>query len=57
MVNRLATWVLTTLDPDGTFVSQSKKYIDKLADTFRRLFNEDPPKGYKIPLGKMITQR
>ena len=31
-------------DPDGTFVSQLKKYIDKLADTDKRLFNEDPPK-------------
>ena len=31
-------------DPDGTFVSQPKKYIDKLADTYKRLFNEDPPK-------------
>ena len=30
-------------DPDGTFVSQPKKYIDKLADTCKRLFNEDPP--------------
>ena len=29
-------------DPDGTFVSQPKKYIDKLADTCKRLFNEDP---------------
>ena len=34
-------------DPDGTFVSQPKKYIDKLADTYKRLFKEDPPKGYK----------
>ena len=39
-------------DPDGIFVSQPKKYIDKLADTQRRLFNDDPPKGYKTPLGK-----
>ena len=39
-------------DPDGTFVSQPKKYIDKLADTNRRLFNDDPPKGYKTPLDK-----
>ena len=37
-------------DPDGTFVSQPKKYIDKLADTYKRLFNEDPPKDYKTPL-------
>ena len=35
-------------DPDGTFVSQPKKYIDKLA----WLFSEDPPKGYKTPLDK-----
>ena len=39
-------------DPDGTFVCQAKKYIDKLADTYIRLFNEDPPKGYKTPLEK-----
>ena len=39
-------------DPDGTFVSQPKKYIDKLADTYKRLFNEDPLKGYKTPLNK-----
>ena len=39
-------------DPDGTFVSQPKKYIDKLADTYKRLFNEDPPKGYKTSLDK-----
>ena len=37
-------------DPDGTFVSQHKNYIDKLADTYKRCFNEDPPKGYKIHL-------
>ena len=35
-------------DPDGTFVSQPKKYIDKLADIYKRLFNEDPPKGSRI---------
>ena len=39
-------------DPDGTFVSKPEKYIDKLADTYKRLFNEDPPKGYKTPLDK-----
>ena len=39
-------------DSDGTFVSQPRKYIDKLADTYKRLFNEDPPKGYKTPLDK-----
>ena len=39
-------------DPDGTFVSKPKKYIDKLADTYKKLFNEDPPKGYKTPLDK-----
>ena len=41
-------------DPDRTFVSQPKKYtpIDKLAYTYRRLFNEDPPKGYKTSLDK-----
>ena len=39
-------------DPDGTFGSQPRKYIAKLADTYRRLFNDDPPKGYKTPLDK-----
>ena len=33
-------------------LSQPKKYIDKLGDTYKRLFNEDPPKGYKTPLDK-----
>ena len=39
-------------DPDGTFVSQPKKYNDKLADSYKRLFNDDPPNGYKSPLDK-----
>ena len=39
-------------DPDGTFVSQPKKYIDKLADTYRRLLIDDPPKGHKTSLDK-----
>ena len=44
-------------DPDGTFVSQPKKYIDKLADTYKRLFNEDPPKGYNFedPDGTLLA--
>ena len=39
-------------DPDGTFVSQPRKYIDKLTDTYKRLFNEDLPRDYKTPLDK-----
>ena len=39
-------------DSDGTCVSQPKKYIGKFADTYKRLFNDDPPKGYKTPLDK-----
>ena len=39
-------------DPDGTFISQPKKYIDKLANTYKRLFNDDTPIGYKTPLDK-----
>ena len=39
-------------DPDGTFVSQPKKYIDKLADTYRRLFNDDIQKATKPLLTK-----
>ena len=43
-------------DSDGTFVSQPKKYIDKLADTYKRLLNEDPPKAIKLLLTRMIIQ-
>ena len=39
-------------DPDGTSVSQPRKYIDKLADSYKKLFNDDPTKGYKTPLDK-----
>ena len=39
-------------DPDGTFVSQPKKYIDKLAETCKRLFNDEPPKGHNTALDK-----
>ena len=39
-------------DPDGTFVSQPKNILISLADTYKRLFNEDPPKGYKTHLEK-----
>ena len=39
-------------DPDGTLVSQPKKYIDKLPQTYKRLFNEDIPRGTKTPLDK-----
>ena len=45
--------LLTTFeDPDGTLVSQPRKYIDKLAETYKRLFNEEAPKGHKTPLDK-----
>ena len=39
-------------DPDGTMVSQPKKYIEKLKETYVRLFNTEPSKGLKIPLEK-----
>ena len=39
-------------DPDGTFASQPKKYIDKLAETSKILFNDETPKGHKTPLDK-----
>ena len=40
------------LDPDGTMASQPKKYVEKLKETYIRLFNEEPPKGLKTPLDK-----
>ena len=41
-------------NPDGTMVSQLKKYIEKLKETYVRLFNTEPSKGLKHPLRKMI---
>ena len=43
-------------DPDGTFVNQPKKYIDKLADTYRRLSMMIHQKAIRPLLTKMITQ-
>ena len=39
-------------DPDGTMVSQPKKYIEKLKETYVRLFYTEPSKGLKTPLEK-----
>ena len=39
-------------DPDGTMVSQPKKYIEKLKETYIRLFNTEPSRGLKTPLEK-----
>ena len=39
-------------DPDGTMVSQPKKYIEKLKESYVRLFNTEPSKGLKTPLEK-----
>ena len=39
-------------DPDGTMVSQPKKYIEKLKETYVRLFNTEPSKGLQTPLEK-----
>ena len=39
-------------DPDGTMVYQPKKYIEKLKETYIRLFNTEPSKGLKTPLEK-----
>ena len=39
-------------DPDGTMVSQPKKYIEKLKETYVRPFDTEPSKGLKTPLEK-----
>ena len=39
-------------DPDGTMVSQPKKYIEKLKETYVRLFNTKPSNGLKTLLEK-----
>ena len=41
-------------DPDGTMVSQPKLYIEKLKETYIRLFNTEPSKGLRNPLEKTI---
>ena len=33
-------------DPNSTFVNQPRKYIDKLAENYERLFNDEMPKGH-----------
>ena len=43
-------------DTVGTYVSQLKKSIDKLAESFERLFNEDPLNDTKPLLTKMAIQ-
>ena len=43
-------------DPDGTFVSQPKKYIDKIADTYKRLSMKIHQKAIRPLLTKMIIQ-
>ena len=45
-------------DPDGTFVSQPKKYIDKLADTYKRIFTTttmDANLNHSLATGKSLT--
>ena len=39
-------------DADGTMVSQPKKYIEKLKETYIRLFNTEPSNGLETPLEK-----
>ena len=39
-------------DPDGTMASQPKKYIEKLKETYVRLFDTEASKGLKTPLEK-----
>ena len=43
-------------DPDGTFVSQPKKYIDNLADHTRDFSMKIHQKALRPLLTKMITQ-
>ena len=43
-------------DPDGTFVSQPKKYTDKLADTYKGFSMKIHQKAIKLHLTRMITQ-
>ncbi|KAL7580569.1 hypothetical protein ACA910_003691 [Epithemia clementina (nom. ined.)] len=39
------------LDPDGTLVASPKKYIEKILETYKTLFNEEP-KAVRAPLDK-----
>ena len=40
------------VDPDGTFYSQPKKYIERMKQSYKRFFQEDPHKIHKSPLEK-----
>ena len=42
-------------DPDGTFVNQPKKYIDKLADTYKDVSMRIHQRAIRPLLTKMIT--
>ena len=42
--------------PDGTYLSLPKKFSNKLAETFKRLFNEEPLKVTRPLLRKMTIQ-
>ena len=42
-------------DPDGTMVSQPKKYVEKLKETYIRFFNTEPSKGLKTPHEKISS--
>ena len=42
---------------DGSMVCQLKKYIEKLKETYMRLFNSEPSKGLKTPLVKLSSSR
>ena len=39
-------------DPDGTLCMQPKKYIDKVAEGYERMFGEKPNQLYRSPLAK-----
>ena len=39
-------------DPDGTLLSQPKRYIEKLKESYIRLLNTEPSEGIKTPLEK-----
>ena len=43
-------------DPDGTFVNQPKKYIDKLAGSKKGFSMKIPQKALKLLLTRMIIR-
>ena len=44
-------------DPDGTMYSEPRQYIEKMFDSYKRMFSEHPQASFRSPSSPTITQR